>query len=326
MNDNSEHIVPIELLTRYFSGEATTEERIKAESWRDNSAENKKEFEAIEKLWNMTGLASEKDDFNIDSEWRYLEKRIGLIKGNQFGFKQILQIAASVILISVLSFLGYKQLNITTEKTPVAKTEDVVLPDGSKLSLNANSKIAYSKGFGIKHRNIRLSGEAYFKVTSNEDLPFIIQANEASIKVIGTEFNVKAYKKRQKIKVTVTEGTVSLFETKKPQKESLINKGETGTFDRKAKVINKIPGQDINDIAWKTLHMRFDNTPLSNVVEILSNTYHIDIMAEPSIKDCTITVDFENENLGSIFNVLKSTLNLNISKRKDQFIISGKGC
>ncbi|HBH48998.1 MAG TPA: hypothetical protein DDX98_10175 [Bacteroidales bacterium] len=326
MSNNEQHIVPIELLTKFLAGEANAEEQMLVKKWKDHSDENLKEFNAIQKLWNQTETAARKETIDINAEWDRMLDAITPAKTRTLPIMRIVQIAAAIIIITGLAFLGIKQSQIQTLKSTFAKTETIELPDGTIVSLNAKSKISYPKDFGIASRELTLKGEAFFEVTKNKELPFIVNAHEAKIEVVGTRFNVRAYKKQTQIKVTVTQGTVKLSEKKQPTKKTILTAGETGTYDRQVKAIKKKPVADKNDISWKTLEMHFSNSPLTEVIAVIQNTYHMEIIISDSVKDCTITVDFQNQDLASVLKVLKSTLDLTIRKDGDKLYISGAGC
>ncbi len=326
MENSNQHIDPIALLPKYFAGEATDEECRYVDEWLSAEGSHRKEFDAFAKLWNLTGKAAGKEDINLEKEWKKLELALQIKKTKVISISRILQIAASVILISTLALWGIQISRIKIEKAPTAAMSVIKLPDGSMVSLNAGSKISYYKGFGLTHRNINLKGEAFFEVNKNKQLPFYVYTGQAKVKVVGTKFNIKAYKDKPLIKITVTEGTVLLYNTSKPEKADTLYAGETGTFDKKRMVITKQPVVDKNDMAWKTKIIDFNNSPLVEVIEILENTYHYSIIAEPHVQNCTITVHFENQSFGSVIKVLKETLDLSVSTRGKQIVISGKGC
>ena len=326
MDTENKHIDPLELLPKYFAGETTPDERRQVDDWLLADKNNRAEFEAFEKLWNITGKAPADGDINLDAEWQKLELAIIPSTTKTISLVRIIQMAAAVVLISALAFVGLKMSTLKTEKAPVAQLSTIRLPDGTIVSVNAGSKITYRKGFGLTHRNLALKGEAYFEVINNRVLPFIISTGDVSIKVTGTKFNVKSYKNQSEIKVTVTEGTVTLYETRQPSKEAKLIAGETGTFDKAMKVVKKQPVLNLNDIAWKTRIMDFNNTSLSEVAEILENTYHYKVIVDPGVQHCPITVRFENQDLSSVLTVLKSTLDLIINTDGDRIIIKGRGC
>jgi ferric-dicitrate binding protein FerR (iron transport regulator) len=326
MDTRSKHIDPLGLLPKVFSGEATPEESRIVDEWMLADPSNRTEFDTFAKLWNITLTASTSDYIDLNAEWQKMESVITPASNKTLNLVRILQIAASIVLISTLAFFGLKTSSIRSEKAPSAKLLIVNLPDGTIVSLNAGSKIIYKKNFGISHRNLSLKGEAYFEVKKNNGLPFIVNAGEAEIRVTGTKFNVKAYSDKTDVKVTVTEGKVIFYETRKRLIETALGAGETGTYDKSVKAVRKQAAVNINDLAWKTMIMDFHNTPLIEVADILMNTYHTTLDVDPTIKNCTVTVRFEDQKLDSVLNVLKSTLDLTITSKGKGTIISGKGC
>lgn len=324
MEKRDKHITHTELLIRFFAQETTSEERLGIEKWCDLSTENKKEFDAFEKLWNISDKAKDNDTIDLDYEWKHIDNLISANKGRVINFKRVLQIAATIIVVFGLSFLLVDQTQNISNKTSFAQVQTVNLPDGSTVTLNANSKIRYSKDFGKVNRELSLKGEAFFNVTKNSELPFVIDAQGATIRVVGTQFNVKARKDNNEIKVSVVEGVVQLFESKQPAKKTVLNAGEIGVYMKKGKAIKKYKRVDTNDISWKTMKISFENSTLLEVANILSHTYHIEIEVDDSVKDNTITVDFDNKDLVSVLKVLKSTLDLKITKKDDVIFISGK--
>lgn len=325
MNQDNKHIVAMELLTRVLANEATEQEKLLVNDWLDASEENRKEFAALEKLWNFTGNEALGETIDIDAEWKQIDRRISP-RGQVLQLRRFIQIAASIIVIFGLSYLGYMQWNYTSVESDLARIENIKLPDGSTISLNAHSKIRYARSFGKKSRKIKLSGEAYFDVASNKEVPFVIAAGEASIRVVGTQFNVKAYKGEPEVSVSVLEGKVDFFKTAEPTKVVRIVAGQSASFEKVKDEIQKKESFDKNEISWKTLKISFLDERLEEVVEVLENTYHYQFELSEKVKDCTITVDFEDQNLNAILKVLKSTLNLSMKQEGRTIIISGDGC
>jgi len=188
MDTENKHIDPVGLLPKYFAGEATPEEQRVIGDWLSADEKNRSEFDAFQKLWNITGKASPGDEINLDAEWQLLESEIKPAGAKKISLVRIIQIAASVVLVSALGFAGLKFAGMKSEKAPQAELSTLKMSDGTIISLNAGSRITYQKGYGLTNRNIALKGEAYFEVAQNETLPFIISAGDVSIKVTGTKF------------------------------------------------------------------------------------------------------------------------------------------
>ena len=326
MNNDYQHIDPVGLLPKVFAGEASPEETLLVEEWRASDPENQAEYEAIAKLWNISVEAAEPGEIDLDAEWKRMEAAMVPVYSGKRVMMRIMQIAASLVIITVLGFMAIKFSANKSEKAPATALATVILPDGTSVSLNAGSVITYKKDFGSTHRKVQLKGEAWFEVKKNADLPFVISAGEASIQVTGTKFNVKAYRRLKDVRVTVTEGTVKFYNNVDPAKEITLHAGETGVMNKSDRVVKSMITGNLNDIAWKTGIMDFHDTPLSDVTEVLINTYHRKINLDPSIANCPVTVRFENRELNAVLNVLRSTLDLKITTKGKHITISGKGC
>jgi ferric-dicitrate binding protein FerR (iron transport regulator) len=325
MENDNRHIDPTGLLPKIFAGEATPEEQRLVEEWIAAEPANRKTFETFSRLWSITGITSP-DAIDLDEEWKKLETSVGLAPKKTISLVRIIQLAAAVILISTLAFLGLRYTGRTAEKSSSATLSQINLPDGTTVWLNAGSKIIYNKKFGARHRHLTLQGEAFFDVVKDEKLPLIIAAGEARIQVTGTSFNVKAYKHRDEIDVMVTEGSVKLYASDHPLQGADLLAGESGLFQRADGQISRKAVMNPNEIAWKTGIMEFGRTPLSQVAEVLANTYHTKITLDPVIKNCSVTVRFENQTLEAVLDVLTSTLDLEITMKPNQIHIRGKGC
>jgi len=324
MNTNNQYIDPRGLLPKVFSGEATVDEKKQVDDWLAADPANRSEYNTISRLWSLTGKITEHGDINIDLEWRKMESAITRTKTMYLA--RFLQIAASVILVSTLVLTGIKISRGKTEKAPSSELSSVVLPDGTVITLNAGSKATYKKGFGKTHRTLALQGEAYFEVKSNDHLPFIVEAGKSHIRVTGTKFNVNANRKKNEVKVVVTAGEVQLYEAVQPLISETLAAGETGIYLSAERLVTKQPTKNLNDIAWKTMIMDFQNTSLSEVAGVLMNTYHVKIILDPAVQLCPVTVHFENQELIAILAVLKSTLSLELIIKGRHIAISGKGC
>jgi ferric-dicitrate binding protein FerR (iron transport regulator) len=325
MNKNEQHSINIELITKFLSEEASFPEKEELENWRALSDENEKEFQSIKKLWTLSYLKTKQGLIDIDAEWAVQESLIAP-KRKILAFRNIITIAASIILLFTLSIFGYRLTRPETIKTSAAEIVKQELPDGSFVDLNAKSKIKYSKQFGEKNRKLKLEGEAFFDVSENKELPFKIETDIAFIEVVGTQFNVNAYKEKQEVTVSVTEGTVWLYAKQNTRDTITVKAGETGIFKLGNKTPEKIEEIDFNNLGWKTKTFDFDDATLATVCAKLSNAYHVDFELNPKVENCNITVFFDQQELGPVLEVLKSTLDLQIGKKGEKIYITGNGC
>ena len=132
-----------------------------------------------------------------------------------------LKVAAAIILLLGCNYFWYTYTENLTEvytnadspyeiKVPAGSRTNIVLPDGTEVSLNAGSVLRYCRGFGIRERDVTLDGEGYFKVAKNEKIPFFVNTNGVQVKVVGTVFNVRAYDDDNYVMVSLLEGRVNL--------------------------------------------------------------------------------------------------------------------
>src|SRR5687767_10483603 len=143
--------------------------------------------------------------------------------GSSFIRRNILAITAvttAIIFTAAAIFYSIpakKSIEVNKAITPASEIStrygsrtDIVLPDGTKVWLNAGSKLTYDKSFGEVIRNVKLTGEAYFDVVHNSDKPFVIHTTAMDIKVLGTEFNVKSYPDERTAEASLIRGSIEV--------------------------------------------------------------------------------------------------------------------
>lgn len=162
---------------------------------------------------------------------------------------------------------------------PCGEQIQVVLPDGTSVHLNSDSKLEYPKTFSLFNRKVHLEGEGYFNVVKDKKRPFVVDLKELSVKVTGTEFNVKAYTSDANIYVTLDEGGVLLQVT--GDKEYPLIPGESATYNRQSGtcLIEK-PMDAIQ--AWRNNSLNFYLTPLSEVIKVMERQYEIQFIVKDS--------------------------------------------
>ena len=328
MMSNNKSNIDIDLLIRFFSEECTPDEQEAVLGWKEASPGNKAEFNTLLEVWNTLEKTSPERNIDIEEEWnRHQELYIsnGREKNKLLSFT--IKIAASVLVILGMAYWGWHYLSNKTISSEIASIQNVSLPDGSSVTLNASSKLKYKTSFGKETRNVTLEGEAYFEVAKNPDKPFIIHVNNIEIKVLGTSFNVKAYKDQNNIEVTVAEGTVSVYHKNTEDKPVIITKGQQAIYSTESQIIEKKENSNQNFIAWKTRTIIFENDNLSDIVKTLQSVYHQEFVIENAqLKNCRLTSSFENKDLKSVLKILESTLEISFEEKDGKIIIKGKGC
>lgn len=159
-----------------------------------------------------------------------------------------------------------------TISTPRGKDYELVLSDGTVVLLNADSKITFPTRFAGENRTVKLVGEAYFKVSKNKHRPFIVETGNLYTKVLGTEFNLKAYP-HSDVNVTLIKGSVVV---NAEGKEVMLKPGENAEYSEN-KDIEVTTVDTEGYIQWKDGYFYFDNVPLIDVVRDLGRWYNVNI-------------------------------------------------
>lgn len=212
------------------------------------------------------------------------------------------------VLIYDLSKINYKnekkdnlELQYNTIETPKGGTYKVVLPDGSEVWLNSFSRIKFPLAFSKINRLVEIEGEAYFKVVSDKAKPFIVHHRNQDIRVLGTEFNVNAYKDEPDIKTTLIEGLVSIsigaqIKALTPGQQA-INTGNNIEVKR----------VDLNQtIAWKDGYFNFNRVDIQTLMRQISRWYNVEVEYVGEITSETFVGKIKRtESLDNIVKIFK---------------------
>lgn len=256
---------------------------------------------------------------------------------------QFLRIAALFLLMftggGVFSFLMFNRpeqpvaVSYNEIKAPLGARSEVLLPDGSRVWLNAGSKIKYPDIFNKKNRDILLEGEAYFIVAKNARLPFNVKTADLNIVAVGTEFNVKAYGDEDFVETTLIEGSVSIWHNKlkqkkseaislKPLQKAVYIKEDSKLTIQEMVVIREVKPEvlklkkgvvylaaEINPdpiISWKDNKLVFKSEEFGNILTKLERKYDVTFSYESDIiRHFRFTGTLEDETLTQVLDVIK---------------------
>ena len=316
------------MLVSYLSGELGPEERARFREEIDKDPEKQQLLESYRRIWDG---AVPGETYDLDDEWSQLKKQLpdfDAASGRSLRFYTY-RIAAVLIvgLVMGISWLYLSRMKDTVrvlaEDTPV----EVVLEDGTRVRLNRNSSFRYSETFDQEERRVFLSGEAWFDVARDSSKPFVVDAGTALVEVLGTSFNVNAYRKNPTVEITVQTGMVALS-SKADQKDQIVMKaGSGGTFNKSRKELILIPSSDPNSISWMTRELVFNGSSLQEVCELINKVYGVHmVVLNQELASCPITVTFSDQSLESVLRVLELTLDLQIIRDGKEITLDGEGC
>ena len=315
-----------DLIGKHLAGEASVVETQQVQEWCTRSAENQKYFENLQLIFQKASLVNDASTYNADLAWRKVHAQLHNSTKTTFLSWPLLRIAASVLLISALGIWAYQQLLSPVERTQLASATTVVqdsLPDGTKVALNKQTALSVTYNAKKKQGRIKLKGEAKFEIKHEADKELIVEAEEVLIRDIGTTFNVRAYPESNTIEVTVQEGEVQFYTE---QNEGIfIQAGDKGIYNKQTKTFLKEQA-DTNVVSYATKLFVFEETDLQSVVEQLNAIYEKKIVISKNLERCRVTVNFQNEEIETIAEILAETLNLRISATASEIILEGEGC
>jgi len=162
-----------------------------------------------------------------------------------------------------------------TMSTPVGGQYQLQLPDGSKVWLNAASSIRYPTAFSEQVRRVEITGEAYFEIARNKNMPFVVQFNNGTeVRVLGTHFNIKAYSDEPEIKTTLLEGSISITHG---QKNILLSSGNQAQIDKKGDIKLVMNSDTEEAVAWKNGSFQFNSADLESVMRQTARWYNLEV-------------------------------------------------
>lgn len=350
-DDKSGNTVDWPLLARYLANETNDDQRRTVAEWLAKSEANRQTFSQIQQRWHASAPApfeaspasvwdrhiaprlTEADETNVRplhptpswwqrtaKQWRVAAAIAGLLLGSYALYQWALpaQPAAQVIL------------------NPVGKRSLITLPDGSRVWLNADSRLEFPKTFDGPLREVRLVGEAFFDVTHNPKQPFVIRLSTASIRVLGTSFNVRAYPGDNVVKTTVVTGRVAFVpngpvhtatnQISRPDTLFILpNHHAVQAVQTLAVVEEAVVAQ--NEAAWKDNRLVFDQTPMAEVAKTLERWYGLTVMLDQAeLANCPLTATFEGQPLREVMDLMTRTGQFQYTLTDKKLVIRGRPC
>ncbi|MFQ6600620.1 FecR family protein [Flavobacterium sp. C3NV] len=316
-----------DLLVKYLVGETNANENAAVEIWLKADKKNLSYYKGFKKIWEDSLLiAAENTHVDEDAAWKRLHNRmhekdvpVHTLKKSSF---QWLRIAASIVLISTLGWLGYsyfenKSANTLIQIHAANTTLNDTLPDGTTVTLNKNSSLSYTSKFKGKTRPVTLKGEAFFNVSPDKTKPFIITINDVTVQVVGTSFNVK--NKNGKTTVDVETGIVKVSKNK--DQVELRHGEKVVIADLQSQLLKSISKGKLYNY-YRNKELVCDETPLQELVDALNEIYDVDIVIKKTaLQKKPITTVFKDQSLDEILEVIQETFMIEIERKDNQIIL-----
>lgn len=215
-----------------------------------------------------------------------------------------------------------ESLKYNTVSTPKGGQYRIVLPDGTKVWLNAASSIRFPTIFQAGERRVNISGEVYFEVAKNKQHPFRVVADTQLLEVLGTKFNINAYADQSQISTTLAEGSIKLgrlqhseYQVLKPGQQALMNTKDSSPI--------KISSADLEEaLAWKNEAFVFNNTSTNEVMKQMERWYNVEVLYRGTAPTLSFTgVIPRDSNLSTFLKVLEGTGGVKFGIEQNKVII-----
>jgi len=310
-----------ELLAKYADGSISAEERKLLDAFYASHGDKASQWQYD----NRSQLAHIKEELYANVNARYA----GSINPNKKW--KIARIAASILIILGVGAYWFSQVNIQgnnrsaewiTQHTQPGQVLSIQLADGSRVSLNGNSTLSYPEQFSDTIREVHLTGEAHFEVAKSKT-PFIVRSETIQTHVLGTTFNIRTLK--HTTEVTLLEGKVVV--TGEGQPDITLQPNQQALFNRQSKTLHMRQVEASKFMSWDTGVLYFEDTPLEEVVEILSKQFNVNIGTAPNLSSCTVSGRYDNETLDNILTSLRFMEDWKTQKvSADSLVITGTPC
>ncbi len=353
----------IELFTRKLTGEATPEELLEYQQLLKTEGETAL-HELMENWWNNKPHV--KDAYQSDSDQHFNQilttatadeiieqanvggKSSTIIKNPSL--KKWLFAAAAIFIGLIVTFqLGVFKSTVGSNfqnNVIVAKRgtkSKLILPDGTQVWLNSESKLTYGSSFSDSIREVTLDGEAYFDVVKDKRHPFIVRTSAISIRVLGTAFNVKSYQQDPTIETTLVRGMIEVHKNNEPNASKIIlhpneklvyNKPRaiteiaTGTIPTTSQLISistlpkNIADSARKETSWVYGRLVFDGDSFTTLAEKMERWYNVKITIQNNtVANYRFAGVFENENVDEAFKALQLIAMFKYTINENEIII-----
>ncbi|WP_293717139.1 FecR domain-containing protein, partial [uncultured Parabacteroides sp.] len=268
------------ILLNYFTGSLSADQKQEVEQWLQESEENRKLARDVQYIYMATDTLNTIKEVNSAEALEQVKKKFRKPNNTNYlvWFQRVAAILVFPLLVSTIYFITKKEPAEYIEvKTNPGMVATLNLPDGSKVWLNSGSYLKHPQKFTGDTRTVELDGEAYFSVQKDKSKRFIVNTPfDLKAEVLGTEFNIEAYKGSNQVTTSLISGSVKLsFRNKENEEESFIMKPDDEVaYNIKNKGIKTNTSYLPTQIAWKDGLVVFRNTSFEEALKILDKRFN----------------------------------------------------
>ena len=322
------------LLARYLSGECSAAEQAEVEAAIAADPAKQHLIASMRTVWDAPDSQSGSSD--TDRLWSEIAGKAGIAAASAAAHNRDSEqcswlpplyalrryaVAAVLLIICSLSYYAARDASFFQSQDQPAEwvevavaqgaRDELTLSDGTRIWLDAGSSLQYPAAFSGDGRRVFLAGEAYFEVASSADKPFLIYANQAVVKVLGTKFNVRAWQLEKRVSVAVVEGKVALGADPKTRHGVEIVKGQMSTLRQDGTPSAPRPADLERQLGWMKHKVSFDNVPLHEILYQLERWYEVQfVLDDNSLAAERLTIQIHAQPLNEVLELLAALTGL----------------
>ncbi|ASZ12798.1 FecR domain-containing protein [Chitinophaga pendula] len=316
----------IDIVIRYLEEPASEENKQALDAWLQRDPSNLDIFLETKALWQGEAIPAA-PAYQVELEWELLAPQLVLpeeavkiqeVPAVRTGKVRLMRSriwwAAAAVVVVVGGVLWLKPPALRVQQT-AQHTDSLRLPDGTALYMNAHTKVKYPPKFKGNSRDLYVQhGEVFLDVAQMPEKPFVVHMEDVDVQVLGTAFDLK--QTAAGVKVYVQSGKVQAY-FRKTKKSVILTPGlEAYMLQAHETISTREHLKNSNVIAWKTGRLIFEDTPLSEVGEVLSNVYHVQVnIKDPSLADKKLVASFQQESLPEVLRTISKALQVEVTQK-----------
>ncbi len=345
------------IIARYLDESIKDSEKEELMSWLKENSENEKIFNMYRDIWKSSSEKNRSGDSGHLyplTDWEKIESYIRnkdsrklnksfAKKNSKKSVRRSDKMYSIILKAAVILFValgsGYLALQLSPPapshiSDPVFKEiitkrgerANIQLRDGSKVFLNADSKVTIPDSFSTENRSVELRGQAYFEIVTDPEHPFIVKTEDISIKVIGTSFDVKSYTEDEWASVAVNDGKVLVSDSESSSREISLEKGWAGIYLKKNNELfsEKIKNRDLY-FGWREGRIIFENSSVMEFANRIERWYDIEVIVDVSpglIESVRFTSDLKTKSIRDLMDVFRKSTGIQYAIKEDTLILS----
>lgn len=329
----------LNLIAQHLSNSLSAEEQKELSIWVEADPSNKALMEEVSSLWKLTNEDDGSFEVNPEAAWDKIEPKLALAETDATEevktiklspWSNLLKIAAAALILLAAAWWVFQPTTPINEEWIAVNSlseqgKVVLLPDGSKITLNENTTVKYMASFSP--RQVLLEGEGFFEVEKDPANPFEVLGQKSKTVVLGTSFNVRAYPQEEEVEVTVVTGKVAFQAQEKIEEVEILLPGDAAFFKKEALLVERNSTKPENATSWKTKTLNFNSTPMKEVVKNLERHFNIEIQIRNNdILNCHFSGDFNQPNLKETIEVISYAIGGNFELENGKYTLFGPGC